>query len=92
MDNLKLIQSIGNVAARNIENKYRAVQVKFFAMKGPGEMRVFIAHKHDTSGKTGRLYDLGTMPPQPEPIVIKNVLTLLEGRIEQQVRQYLQFD
>lgn len=92
MDDLKLIQSIGNVAARNIENKYRALQVKFFAMKGLGEMRVFIADKHDTSGKTGRLYDLGALPPQPDPIIIKNVLALLESRIETQVKTFLQFD
>jgi hypothetical protein len=89
MDNIKLIQSIGNVAARNIEGKYRSLQVKFFAMKGPGEMRVFIADKHDTSGKTGRLYDLGELPPQPDPIIIKNMLALLEERIEMQVKQFL---
>jgi hypothetical protein len=89
MDDLKLIQSIGDVAARNIENKYRSLQIKFFAMKGPGEMRVFIADKHDTSAKTGRLYDRGVMPPQPQPIIIKDVLTLLEERIEQQAKQFL---
>jgi hypothetical protein len=92
MDDIKLIQSIGNVAARNLENKYRALQVKFFAMKGGGEMRVFIGEKHDTSGKTGRLYDLGQMPAQTDPIIIKNVLTLLEGRIEAQVKQFLRID
>jgi hypothetical protein len=92
MDDLKLIQSIGNVAARNIENKYRALQVKFFAMKGGGEMRVFIGEKHDTSGKTGRLYDLGEMPILPDPIVIKNALTLLEERIEAQVKQFLKIE
>lgn len=92
MDDIKLIQSIGNVAARNVENKYRALQVKFFAMKGMGEMRVFIGEKHDTSGKTGRLYDLGEMPPQPDPIIIKNVLALLEERIEAQVKQFLKIE
>jgi len=92
MDDIKLIQSIGNVAARNVENKYRALQVKFFAIKGGGEMRVFIGEKHDTSGKTGRLYDLGEMPPQSDPIIIKNVLSLLEGRIETQVKQFLRID
>jgi hypothetical protein len=89
MDNIKLIQSIGNVAARNIESKYPSLQVKFFAMKGPGEMRVFIADKHDTSGKTGRLYDLGTLPPMPDPIIIKDMLELLEARIEGQVKMFL---
>ena len=92
MDDIKLIQSIGNVAARNIENKYHALQVKFFAMKGKSEMRVFIGEKHDTSGKTGRLFDLGDMPPLPDPIVIKNVLAVLEGRIEQQVKQFLRIE
>ena len=92
MDDIKLIQSIGNVAARNVENKYRALQVKFFAIKGGGEMRVFIGEKHDTSGKTGRLYDLGEMPPQSDPIVIKSVLSLLEVRIETQVKQFLRID
>ena len=92
MDDIKLIQSIGNVAARNIENKYDSLQVKFFAMKGLGEMRIFIAEKHDTSGKTGRLYDLGEMPPQPDPLIIKNMLTLLEQRIEQQVKQFLRIE
>lgn len=82
MDDIKLIQSIGNVAARNLENQYGSLQIKFFAMRGPGEMRVFIADKHDTSGKTGRLYDLGALPPQPDPIILRNVLTLLEERIE----------
>jgi hypothetical protein len=52
-------------------------------------MRVFIADKHDTSGKTGRLYDLGILPPQPDPIIIKSMLALLEERIEQQVKQFL---
>lgn len=92
MDDIKLIQSIGNVAARNVENKYRSLQVKFFAMKGLGEMRVFIAEKRDTSGKTGRLYDLGELPPQPEPVVIKNVLNVLEERIEGQVKQFLRIE
>jgi hypothetical protein len=89
MDDIKLIQSIGNVAARNIENKYRSLQVKFFAMKGPGELRVFIADREDATGKTGRLFDLGALPPQPDPIIIKNTLTLLEERIETQVKQFL---
>ena len=47
-------------------------------MKGLGEMRGFIADKHDTSGMTGRLYDLGILPPQPAPI-IKDTLVLLKG-------------
>jgi hypothetical protein len=89
MDNIKLIQSIGNVAARNIEGQYRSLQVKFFAMKGPGELRVFIADREDATGKTGRLFDLGALPPQPDPIIIKNTLTLLEERIETQVKQFL---
>ena len=92
MDDIKLIQSIGNVAARNIENKYQSLQVKFFAMKGLGEMRIFIAEKHDTSGKTGRLYDMGVMLPLSDPVVIKNVLALLEERMEQQVKQFLRIE
>jgi len=92
MDDIKLIQSIGNVAARNIENKYQSLQVKFFAMKGLGEMHIFIAEKHDTSGKTGRLCDMGAMLPLSDPVVIKKVLALLEERIEQQVKQFLQIE
>ena len=89
MDDIKLIQSIGNVAARNVESKYTSLQVKFFAMKGRGELRVFIADKHDTSGKTGRLFDLGELPPMPEPIVIQTMLRTLEEKIEAQVKQFL---
>jgi hypothetical protein len=32
------------------------------------------------------------MPPQPEPLIIKNVLVLLEERIETQVKQFLKIE
>ena len=89
MADLKLIQSMGNVAARNIERRYPFLQVKFFAIKGWNEMRVFIAEKHDTRSKTGRLYDLGEMMPPQEPLIIKDVLALLESRIEPHVKGFL---
>jgi hypothetical protein len=89
MTNLKIIQSIGNVAARNIERKYPFLQVKFFVIKDWNEMRVFIAEKHDTPSKTGRLYDLGQVTPPKEPFVINEVVALLESRIEPHVKGFL---
>lgn len=86
----KLLQSIGNIAARHVESKYRAIEVRFFAFRG--EARVHIADRHDRSEKTGRLYDLGPLPPPNEPIVIKDTIRAWERQIEMYVREFLRAD
>jgi hypothetical protein len=86
---LKLIQAIANVATRNIERKYPFLQVNLFVIKDWSEMRLFIGEKHDTSSKTGHLYDLGEITPPNEPLVINEVVALLESRIEPHVKGFL---
>jgi hypothetical protein len=88
MIDTKLLQSIGNVVARDLRDKYPTVVVRFFALKGWSEMRVYIADRNDPGGSTGRLYDLG-MAQQPELFLVKDITRLLEGRIEQQVRDFI---
>lgn len=85
----KLFQSIGNVAARTIEYKYPNVEIHFFALRSGAESRIHIAARNDTSGRTGRLYDLDPIPMSDTPLV-KDIASALEKQIERHVREFLQ--
>jgi hypothetical protein len=89
MADLKIIQAIANVATRNIERKYPFLQVTLFVIKDWSEMRLFIGEKRDTSQKTGHLCDLGKITPPKEPLVINEVVALLESSIEPHIKGFL---
>jgi hypothetical protein len=91
MLDMKLLQSIGNQAAHAVELRYPRVQINFFALRNGRDSRVFLAQRGDTSGRTGRLTDLGELP-ETGLDAVRDVTAALETRIEKAVREFLQLD
>jgi hypothetical protein len=84
----KIIQSIGNLVAKDVQNKYPSIVIKFFADRVRDEIQIFIADKNTRSDHTGMLYSLGTIPPE-QTTAVKDIAKFLENGIEKQVRIFL---
>jgi hypothetical protein len=84
----KIIQSIGNLVAKDVQHKYPSVIIKFFADRVRDEIQIFIADRNTRDDHTGMLYTLGTIPPE-QTTAVKDIAKFLENGIEKQVRQFL---
>lgn len=84
-----VIQSVGNVVARDLRARYPEVKVFFFAPRNWEMMRVHIADKRDRSGRTGRLFDIGSVHLL-DTMTAKEMICELEPRIEQRVREFIE--
>lgn len=90
MIDMKMLQQVGNLAAKSINNRYPLLDVRFFAMKEGSSGRVVILPKGDKSGRTSRLFELGTLPELDPIVQSKELTSLLTGRIEGAVKEFLQ--
>lgn len=88
MIEMKLLQSLGNVAARTVEYKYPNLEIRFFALKDAAA-RIYVATRGDSSGRTGRLFEIGALP-ETATSAVKDMSILLETRIDAAVREFTQ--
>lgn len=84
----KIIQSIGNLVAKDVQHKYPSVTIKFFADRVRDELQIYIADRNTSSDHTGMLYNLGNIPPE-QTTAVKDIAKFLENGIEKQVRLFL---
>jgi hypothetical protein len=87
----KVIQSIGNWVVKDVEKRYPAVEIRFFALKDNSGARIYIAERQNKAGLTGRLFELDRVP-LTDPLVVKDVANFLNDQIERHVRNYLRLD
>jgi hypothetical protein len=87
----KILQSIGNMVAKDVQTKYPKVVIKFFADRVRDEMQIYIADRNARNDHTGLLYSLGTIPPE-QTTAVKDIAKFLETRIEKQVRLFLKVE
>lgn len=80
----KLLQSLGNMAARNVCNKHPDLDIRFLVVKN-GEMKAAIVPKGDKSGRTAHIHDL-----KPLDNVDPDAVKFIQDTIEQQLEQIAQ--
>jgi hypothetical protein len=83
----KLLQSVGNLAARDVETRYPDLNIRFLALKNDSQMKVAITPKSDKSGKTVRLFELQPLGDM-DPTAIKQISENLESQIIQAVQHF----
>lgn len=87
---IRLLQNIGNIAARAVQGRYPTVEIRFFALNDGLEGRIHLSLKGDKSGRTGRLYDVQIAPTQPaDALFLKEIAVPLEKQIEAHVLEFL---
>jgi phosphopantothenate synthetase len=83
----KLLQSIGNLAARDVENHYPQLNVRFLALRNGAQMKAAVTSKGDKSGRTVRLFDLQPLG-DVEPTAVKEITDNLVRQLERAVQDY----
>lgn len=87
MIDLKLLQSLGSIAARTVEGKYPHLQIRFLALRDGTEIKVAIVGRADQSGQTARILELQPVS-EVNPDVVKSVTDNLQRQIETLARGY----
>ena len=83
----KLLQSVGNLAARDVETRFPQLYIRFLALKNDSQMKVAITTRSDKSGKTVRLFELQPLG-DIDPTVIKLISENLEAQMLQAVQKF----
>ncbi len=83
----KLLQSIGNMAARSVCTKHPDLDIRFLAVKNGTEIKAAIVSKGDKSGRTARIFELKPLG-DVDADAVKTISENLENQIEQAVLDF----